>query len=400
MKILLLTPKPPFPASDGSSMATAQVIEGLASRGHKVTVFFLNTPKHKSTPETLPEKPQITFVSSFCDTTVRPLPAFTSLFSGRYPYTVSRFITEETVKTLKTILARTTYDIIQIESLMMTPYLDVMREIAKTPVIFRPHNTEYLIWSHLAGNEKNFLKKIYFNLLARQIKRYERSVSLRFRYILPISENDAEAFRSWNPDAAMMTLPYGITLRENRRETGSTPPTLLFLGALDWRPNQQGLAWFLKEVWPHLAQNHPGIRLLIAGRNPAPGMEKLVHMYSFHGRAVFLGEIDDPEELYAQSTVFVVPLFAGSGIRIKILEATARRLAVISTPTGAKGLPFHDRQEILLADTPETFIQAVEKLLEDEAFYTKITENALLLLKKKFDREALFNDLEQFYAGT
>ena len=397
MKILILTPKPPFPARDGSSLATAQVIEGLAAKGHQVTVFFLNTSKHASSPRELPEKEGISFFSAFCNTTVKPGPALTSLMAGQQPYTVSRFITAETEKKLRDILRGNSFDIIQIETLMMTPYLDVIRESSDARIIFRPHNTEYLIWSHLAENEKNFLKKGYFNMLARQIREYERTVSRQFRYILPISDSDAEIFRTWNPEARMMTLPYGIDVKAGPQRTDRRPPAVLFLGALDWRPNLQGLEWFLKNIWPSLAQDIPSVRLFIAGRNPGSRIQETIRSYSPGGKITFLGEVDDPEDLYSKGSVFIVPLFAGSGIRIKILEAMAHGLAVISTHTGAAGLPVRDKEDILLADTPEDFRRSIEKLMQDEDFYTRITENALHLLQEKFDQESLPDDLEKFY---
>ncbi len=397
MKILILTPKPPFPARDGSSLATAQVIEGLAAQGHQVTVFFLNTSKHASNPRDLPEIEGVSFFSAFCNTSVKPWPALTSLLAGQQPYTVSRFITAETEKKLRDILSGNSFDIIQVETLMMTPYLEVIRESSEARIIFRPHNAEYLIWSHLAENEKNFLKKGYFNMLARQISKYERTVSRQFSHILPISDNDAEIFCSWNPEARMMTLPYGIEIRTGPQRTGRRPPAVLFLGALDWRPNVQGIEWFLKNIWPSLAQNIPSVRLYVAGRNPGARIRETIRSHSTGGKITFLGEVEDPEDLYSKGTIFIVPLFAGSGIRIKILEAMAHGLAVISTSTGAAGLPVRDKEDILLADTPEDFRGSIEKLMQDEAFYTRITENALHLLREKFDRQSLLNDLEKFY---
>ncbi len=114
MKILILSPKPPYPAKDGSSLATARVIEGLAARGHHVTVFFLNTSKHHADPEELSARENISFFSAFCDTAVRPLPALVSLLAGKRPYTVSRFINAKSVSALQKILQQTPWDIIQI----------------------------------------------------------------------------------------------------------------------------------------------------------------------------------------------------------------------------------------------------------------------------------------------
>ena len=400
MKILILTPKPPFPARDGSSLATAQVIEGLAARGHQVHVFFLNTSKHKSSPSDLPGREKIRYTPVSCYTSVRPWPALASLLFSRIPYTVSRFITRDTVNALEELLTNESFDIIQIETLMMTPYLDVVRKHSHAKIIFRPHNIEHIIWSRLAGNERNPLKRFYFRSLARQISNYERSVANRSGHLLPISDSDAAVFREWNPQAQMMVLPYGVVIKKDPSPPPAGPPVLLFLGALDWRPNVLGLEWFLREVWPSLTRRLPQLVFHIAGRNPGTALQKMIRESPSSGKIIFHGEVEHTDDLFLRSNLFIVPLFAGSGIRIKILEAIAHGLAVISTTTGAAGLPLQADKHILIADTPERFLQATEKLVNDPQYCSAIRENALLLLKKKFDREALAGDLETFYLQT
>lgn len=397
MKILLLSPKPPFPSRDGSSLATAQVIEGLAGRGHEIHVFFLNTSKHSSSQQDLPQQDRIFFHPATCNTSVKPLPALSSLLFSSVPYTVSRFITKDTVRALKRLLAEETFDIIQIEGLMMTPYLDLLPENSQIRVVFRPHNTEYLIWSHLAEKERNPLKKKYFSLLAQQIKKYEQHIAGRFRYILPISEKDASIFASWNPRASRMVLPYGIDLPEETARKDAGLPGLLFLGALDWRPNIQGLEWFLEEVWPALSQQVPDLIFHIAGRNPDPALKNKIERFNKEGKITFYGEVARTAGLFARASLFIVPLFAGSGIRIKILEAMSQGLVVISTSTGAAGLPLENNREILIADTPEQFLRAIGKTAKDPQFCSTIRENALHLLKKRFDRKHLISELEKFY---
>ncbi len=396
MKILILSPKPPFPAKDGSSLATAQVIEGMAGRGHTVHVFFLNTSKHSSTPADLTPSDRIIFHPVSCDTSVKPLTAITSLLSS-LPYTVSRFISAETRSALKKTLEEGPFDIIQIEGLMMTPYLDLLPDPPHTRIIFRPHNTEYLIWSHLAQEERNLLKKSYFQLLTRQILKYEKRISRRFSYLLPISEQDARSFSTWNPQASLKVLPYGIDLPEEAGKTLSRPAALLFLGALDWRPNIQGLEWFLKNVWSSLSKRFPDLCFHIAGRNPDSRLEEKIEHYDPRKKIIFHGEVDSTADLFGQSTHFIVPLFAGSGIRIKILEAISREMVVIATPTGAAGLPLKNNEHILLANTPQEFLITLTKAIEDSALCSTIRQNALHLLKTRYNRENIILQLEKFY---
>jgi len=403
MRILFLTNKPPFPPRDGSSLATAQMITNLHSLGHQIHVFYLNTSKHTSHRKDIPTNlKNISFTPVSINTKVRYLPALLSLFLSGIPYTVSRFINRESRKKLHILLQENTFDIIQVEGLSMAPYFTLLYSSPETRIVFRPHNAEYVIWQKMAEKEKNLISKIYFHLLANQIRRYEKKTAGMFGVILPISHNDSNLFRSWNPRATILTVPFGVDIPSPvTYPEKPCSPTLLFLGALDWLPNIKGLVWFLANVWPAITKKIPGIKIRIAGRNPDKKLIRLIRkIKDREGKASgieFLGEIGSTEKFFFSGTVFVVPLLAGGGIRIKILEAMARKCAVVSTSIGAAGIPVTNRNNILIADHPDEFAKAVEKLIKDPVFYRKITGNALLLLQKDFDKRRITKNLEKLY---
>ena len=405
MRILLLTNKPPFPPRDGSSLATSQIINGPASKNYKIHVFYLNTSRHNSTITAIPSPVKNSkFIPVDINTTIRYLPALLSLFFSRTPYTVSRFINRESKQKLIALLEKQKFDIVQFEGLAMAPYLPLLSRSFKGSVIFRPHNAEFMIWHMLAKTEKNLFKKIYFLLLSRQIKKYEKKTSAKFGALLPISQEDQYIFQQWNPKARMLVLPFGENLSIVKTKTNATfskTPVLLFLGALDWQPNLQGLTWFLRKAWPVLTKDFPGIRIKIAGRNPDEKFVRFIHKTINQRKSAsgidFLGEIDTTESFYLNGALFVVPLLAGGGIRIKILEAMARKCAVISTSIGAAGIPVTHGKDILIADDAQDFTQSIEKMIKEPELYHKITENALFLLQQHFDPSRIIENLEKFY---
>ncbi|MCD6201902.1 MAG: glycosyltransferase family 4 protein [Bacteroidales bacterium] len=403
MRILFLTNKPPYPPRDGSSLATSQMITGLNALGHEMHVFYLNTTKHVSHTDRMPPAlKDISFTPVYIQTKIRYFPAVLSLLFSGTPYTVSRFINEESRKRLQRLLREHSFDIIQIEGLSMTPYAALLPSAPDIRIVFRPHNTEYVIWQKMAQTEKNPVKKIYFYLLARQIRKYERNTAVIFRAILPISQDDSSQFLTWNPKATILTMPFGVDAPAAKTETdlpGS--PTLLFLGSLDWQPNIKGLTWFLTDIWPLITERIPGIKIRIAGRNPDDKLKHIIQkIKKGKGKTSaidFPGEIDSTEDFFQSGAIFIVPLLAGSGIRIKILEAMARKCAVVSTSTGATGIPVTHSHDILIANHPREFVNAVERLIKDPPFYRKITGNALFLLQKHFDKSMIIRNLENFY---
>ncbi len=408
MRILIITNKPPFPPSDGSSLATSQLITALASNHYLIHIFYLNTSKHIVEKKNIPERTQnISFTTASINTRICYLKALFSLFYPGKPYTVNRFSNKRTRKILKELLRRETFDIMQIEGLSMAQYLPLLREYSKAQIVFRPHNAEYVIWDQMKKTEQNPLKKLYFHLLSHQIKTYEYKMTRQFTALLPISHEDASIFRRWNPAARIMVLPYGIKI-PSKPSTSPAPglPVLLFLGSLDWQPNINGLLWFLKKIWPALTCEFPELTLRIAGRNPD---RRLVHTIRViqkkaltktnpsHATIDFLGEIETTDSFYTSGSIFIVPLLAGSGIRIKILEAMARQQAIVSTTIGTTGIPARHGQHILIADNVNDFTDTLKNLLKDPVLYTKITRNALLLLQEYFNIDQITKNLGNFY---
>lgn len=195
LKILLLTPRIPYPLRDGGSIAMNQTIEGYLGQGCEVSLLSMNTSRHWVEESTLPDiYQQLTeFRTVYVKTNVNPLSAFFNLFTDK-SYNVARFINKEFEKELIDILENNSFDIIQFESIYTAPYLKIARKYAESKCLCRLHNIEYLIWQRLSENESSFLKRKYLQLLTTRLKNFEIDILQKFDALLPISKKEEAWF--------------------------------------------------------------------------------------------------------------------------------------------------------------------------------------------------------------
>jgi glycosyltransferase involved in cell wall biosynthesis len=284
--------------------------------------------------------------------------------------------------------------------LYMSPYARVVRKYSDARIVLRTHNIEHLIWERVAASTKNPLKRIYLQHLVRKLKKYECSTVRLFDGIAAITEQDAAFFRSAacrKPDPLISTpviaIPFGID-PEQFPETDAEPefPSLFSIGAMDWIPNLEGICWFLKQVWPDLHCKHPGLHYYLAGRH-MPGWlsEKKIP------NVEVVGEVEDAISFMHSKAILIVPLFSGSGIRIKIIEGMAAGKPIISTTVGAEGIRYTRDQDIFIADTPEEFARCISSCIENKVLCETVGRNARNLILSDYNRDMIISKLLGFY---
>ncbi len=395
MKILVLTTKSPWPPRDGSAVASKCIIEGLAENGAEVAVLSIITQKHEAiNRESLTARvPVSLFKRFFIDTTIKPIRLLSNLFLSTVPYDLERFYSPRFMHMIKTMPDLNEYDIIQCEGLVFALYLQGIRESARGRVILRAHNIEHRIRQMMAVQERFVPARWYMKILASRLRHIERGCRSQFDAIVTITNDDKQWFDQQKGDAPVVVAPTGATeIRPQKVDNGMTM-RVGFIGALDWQPNIRALLWFIREVWPAVISENPQAQLFVAGRNASARTIKKISAAGI----VYEGETDNAERFTSSMNLMIAPLFAGSGMRIKIIEAMQWGIPVVATTIAARGIEVTDRDDILIADDSRSFAEAVTSLLNNSEECRRISNNALRLLRDKYDNKLITSDLLGFY---
>lgn len=191
-------------------------------------------------------------------------------------------------------------------------------------------------------------------------------------------------------------MPVGLVLSDYFIYPISTDKIeqIAFIGGLDWLPNQEGLEWFITKVWHKILNIHPNAELHIAGRNCDDNLQTQIKTFK---NVIFYGEVPSSKEFLAAHSILIVPLFSGSGIRVKIIEGMAMGKAIVTTSVGAEGIPIENKKHAFIADSIEDFADAINLLIKNPNLINQIGNNARELAKEHFSLEKLTDDLLDFY---
>ena len=396
MKILVICNKSPYPPREGGPIAMNMIVEGLISEGHTVKVLAVNSFKYNINPEDIPssyrEKTGIELID--VDLRIKPWQAFLNLFTGR-SYHVERFISSNFRKRLIEVLQSDRYDIVQMETLFMAPYLSTVRANSDAKVVLRAHNIEHLVWARVAEGTHNPLKRRYISHLASTLRRYEQAMIPIFDGIAAITEKDAEYFSRQLAvgSGQLAVIPFGIDIQNIPQPVPSPDPVSLFtIGAMNWIPNEEGVRWFLHHIWPEVHKEFPSLKYYLAGREMPGWMQRI----SFPNVEV-LGEVPDAREFMDAHGIMIVPLLSGSGIRIKIIEGMAAGKPVISTLIGAEGIEYTNGKNLLIANASCEFIDMISLCINDMDRCIKVGEDARKLIDTTYDRQLIIQKLVTFY---
>ncbi len=393
MKILLLCNKPPYPASEGGPMAMNSIITGLLDAGHQVKILAVNSEKFNVKESDIPEeykrKTGIELID--VDLRVRPLKAFTNLFT-RKSYHVERFISKEFRERLIEVLEKEQFDVVQLEMLYMTPYVDDIRAHSKAMIVLRAHNVEHKIWERMAKETKFLLKRWYINHLAKTLKEYELNALETVDGIAAITRKDAAFFRKYC-SKPIIDIPYGVYPEEfTPKYEVEGKPKFYHIGSMNWMPNDEGIHWFIDEVLPKTVEKVPDFVYHLAGRNMP---EWLTTLNDPHVNVI--GEVPDAKEFVTNHDVAIVPLLSGSGIRIKIIESMAMGKTVITTRVGAEGILYDEEVNIIIAENKAKMVEAIRSLNENPQTAVRIGQAARRLIEETYDNRKIIARLLMFY---
>jgi polysaccharide biosynthesis protein PslH len=404
-RILILTPQLPYPPqaltgfSQGTTIRNFNLIAGL-SRRHTVDLLTFHAPATNEGPELL---------RAYCRQVVTAPPPVRTLTQRavdtvlrKAPDMALRLETPAMHARLAELLRINSYDVLQVEGIEMAPYALEMPAAGRPQLIFDDHNAEYVLqkraFSTDARRPRRWIAAAYSLIQWQKLAWYERRVCRAADAVVAVSETDRQALRPLVPGLDVTVVPNGVDLDFYR--PGGTPPlpelgphSLVFTGKMDFRPNVDAVLWFANEVLPLITARFPDARFFAVGQSPHARLAPLA------GRpdVGITGRVPDTRPYIAGAGVYVIPLRIGGGTRLKVLEAMAMGQGIVSTRLGCDGFPFEDGREVLFADDPPAFAEAVVKLLEGREQAVALGRAARAYVEAHYGWDAIVPRMEALY---
>lgn len=304
------------------------------------------------------------------------------------PFAVSKFTHPDVKRALASAMNSRNFDVAVCDFLSASLNFPAALSI---PTVLFQHNVESSLWQRLASTESNLAKRLAYKIEAYKMVKYERAALRRFHRIIAVSDYDRQRMLGMYPASAIAVVPTGVDTEKYTAAPPSNtdPPKIVFLGSMDWEPNIDAVSYFCRDIFPRIRAQFPSAMFQIVGRNPHPTVKRLAC-----DSVEVTGTVPSVSEYLREATLFVVPLRAGGGTRLKIFEAMATGKAVISTTVGAEGLAVQSGRDLILADEADSFADASILLLTDAAL-RRHYEQAAARLAAQYDWS---NIVQQFSA--
>jgi len=387
MKILWVKSDFLYPADTGGKIRSYNILKQLSVQ-HEVSYLCLTDEtagesaiKHLRnlglSVEWLPFKADQKFSPVFY------LKLFMNLFSPR-PYVINKYRDKRISERIRQYIAENKVDVIVCDFLEMAVNLTDIEEVPK--VLFQ-HNVETEIWRRHFEVTDNLLKKAYLYIDFQKFYNFEKLACSKFDDVLVVSEADAELLhKDYRVDRTTL-IPTGVDIEYFHPEPDKIQTNnIVFVGSMDWLPNQDAVKFFVDDIYPHIKAKHPQVKLSLVGRRPPVVIKALEKLDS---SITVTGTVEDVRPFVDQARVYVVPIRIGGGTRIKIFEAMAQKKAIVSTTVGAEGLPVSDNREIIIRDETREFAEAVCQLIDNTKLNQKISRGGYKLVTYKYSWEKI-----------
>ncbi len=330
-------------------------------------------------------------------------------FSSR-PDLAYRLQSAEFDQQLQRLLLRHEFDVVQVEGLELAHALPLVRRYApRALLVYDAHNVEHRLQRSAFRSDlrqpRRWAPAMYSLLQSLRLKRYEAEVCRQADVVACVSPQDATALRKLGAGIQPVLIPNGLRLTDYpfpaddgqplpvELSSAADGPLLVFTGKMDYRPNWDALEWFTSAILPRIAAIEPQVKLAVVGRGLRPRLASRLDP----GRVILAGGVPDTRPFIARADVAVMPLRMGGGTRFKLLEAMALGAPVVSTRRGVEGFQAAHGQELLLADGPDEFAQAVLRVLGDPDLRRRLRLAARAFVEARYEWAAIVPTLEAAY---
>jgi len=394
MRILFLTSEVPYPARSGGTIKTISVLQHL-QRLHEVHVLCLR--RGPLSPEQEAWTAQIGPVVTVALDRGRSAWNLLRSYVAGVPMSVTRNRSRRMSRLASEGLASGGFDVVFADGWLMAQYVPTTFHRMR---VLHEHNAEHVMWRRQADLETNFMRKALVRMEHARVRAYESATVRRFDVVFAVSEEDRRAFDG------LGSRPGSVRLLPNVPQAGlldrppllpPAEPTLLFLGTLGWPPNAEGLRRFLRSGFPALRARRPDVRLVVAGTG-APSW--LVRLASDTPGVEHAGPVPEPEPLYRRARAFVDVGLGGSGTRVKVLNAMARGVPVVSLPWGVEGLNAVPGEHALVGRNEAELVDHLGELLDDDARWLVLSEGGRRLVRERYVPAIAFASLDAALAAS
>lgn len=393
MNILFITTKCPLPTNDGHSLRSFNLLKQVATV-HDVHLLSFVKYQHEfdylEDLEKICSSVQLFNVPENTSKIALATTIFLS-FVGRKPFVVIKYDTKQMRKAIRSTTADVPIDLIHFDMLPLAVYLD---EVTGERTVLDEHNVESMLLKRRVQTETRLISKWFFQKQQVLLEQFEKFVCRDMDSIVTCSDEDRHVLHGFAPNTPVTVVPNGVDMQffsrdpEVSREVGS----MIFVGGLNWFPNLDALQWFDRKILPLILKDCPNAHLHIIGQKGDDIFWKHSDSITSHGF------VEDILPYMSKASVFVVPLRIGGGTRLKILNAMAMEIPVVSTTIGAEGLGAVSGENIILAEQEQEFAKAVIKLFDQSEYRKEIAINGRKLIEEKYRWKKIGQKLLKVYS--
>jgi polysaccharide biosynthesis protein PslH len=398
MKILWIARTCPYPPNDGEKIRVFNLVKNLAH--HDITLVFraMHESELQGGSALLEYCRQVkcAYIPSPSSHLTRVSWCLPFVFT-RYPISLATVYFKEIAAILQELCDNNSYDVVHVEHSSLTIYLDRLKFKNKPCTILTLHNIDYVRNSRVMVNTRFGIYKLFLYYNQLKFKKWETDSVMQYDRVIAVSGTDKETIEQMGVSHDIDVVPNGVdTENLKMMATRNGSHTIVFVASMDSESNHDAAVYFLEQIFPMVKAKVPSAALYLVGRNPKNELK------AFHNNADILvtGEVPDVRSYYEKAAVAVVPLRSGGGTRLKILEAMALGIPVVSTTVGCEGLEVENGKHLLVADDPDRFAAAIFQVFDDNGLCQSLIHASRKIVEEQYDWRTIAAKQDRLYPSS